>query len=52
MNTPSPGNRPVNDLFMFFNVLTIHRIHNLLEEAAEFQIPDRINFNLFLEVEP
>lgn len=48
---PSKGGRPNYDRVMMFLVLIIQRIYNLSDDAAEFQILDRMSFNRFLGLE-
>lgn len=48
---PSKGGRPNYDRVMMFKVLIIQRIYNLSDDAAEFQILDRMSFNRFLGLE-
>ena len=48
INEPSKGGRPNYDRVMMFKVLVIQRIYNLSDDAAEFQILDRMSFNRFL----
>jgi len=51
VNDPSKGGRPNYDRVMMFKVLIIQRIYNLSDDAAEFQILDRMSFNRFLGLE-
>jgi len=51
VNNPSKGGRPNYDRVMMFKVLIIQRIYNLSDDAAEFQILDRMSFNRFLGLE-
>ena len=50
VNDPSKGGRPNYDRVMMFKVLIIQRIYNLSDDAAEFQILDRMSFNRFLGI--
>jgi IS5 family transposase len=48
---PSKGGRPPYDRVMMFKVLVLQRMYNLSDDAAEFQILDRMSFNRFLGLE-
>lgn len=45
---PSAGGRPPFDRVMMFKILVLQRIYNLSDDAAEFQILDRLSFGRFL----
>ena len=45
-----PGGRPAFDAVFMFKVLALQRLHNLSDDATEFQIKDRFSFQRFLDL--
>jgi IS5 family transposase len=48
---PRKGGRPPYDRVMLLKVLVLQRIYDLSDEAAEYQINDRLSFRQFLGLE-
>ncbi|WP_236578538.1 transposase, partial [Streptococcus suis] len=44
----SRGGRPHLDYLMMFKVLLLQRLHNLSDDAMEYQLLDRISFRRFV----
>lgn len=45
-----PGGSPPYDRLMMFKILVLQRYYNLSDEQTEFQIKDRISFQMFLGI--
>ncbi|SUN40907.1 IS5 family transposase [Streptococcus acidominimus] len=45
----SRGGRPHLDYLMMFKVLLLQRLHNLSDDAMEYQLLDRISFRRFVD---
>ena len=48
----APGGRPRFDPMLMFKVLVLQSLHGLADDAASFQITDRISFRAFLGLTP
>lgn len=48
MKSKGPGGAPAYDRLMMFKILVLQRYYNLSDEQTEFQIKDRISFQMFL----
>ena len=46
------GGRPPFDPVFMFKILILQKLHNLSDEATEFQIADRFSFMSFLDITP
>lgn len=51
LTDPRKGGRPPFDRLMLFKVLVLQRIYDLSDDAAQFQITDRLSFRHFLGLE-
>ena len=51
VSDPKKGGRPAFDKVMMLKVLVLRRIYDLSDDAAEFQITDRLSFHHFLGLE-
>ena len=51
VSDPKKGGRPAFDKVMMLKVLVLQRIYDLSDDAAEFQITDRLSFRQFLGLE-